>query len=433
VYYALLGAALMGALASGAALLLGVDGEIYGDADSDVTRNPQFRRAMRARAAGRPREAMELLSSFLATDPDAYEAALALHEVARQARRAADARAALLRVIRIELDRELAAAAVDHWLELIEDGIPEKADPVLLIHMALLLREEGRREEAVDALRCALERSEDRASHVVAARIARAARGLDPGVVETAAWRALGFIELELEERQALENLIAEALESTRGRSTVAEAPSRERPTATDEFELPTATDTPSLERSTVADPSSREHPAAATDVHALPEAPSSPAASPEFEIGSERSLDVVLAVPLELTDDGIEIQTLQGQKKLVRYERIQAVAVSAVHGLSSKPVLIVDLVLNWTSPANETLRVIRLRSDRFEPRRLCPDDASSVGALRSLVKILIERSDATPLPDREASNGRPFASYDDSETYHREVLLVEGTASSES
>jgi hypothetical protein len=124
VYYALLGAALMGALASGAALLLGVDGEIYGDADSDVTRNPQFRRAMRARAAGRPREAMELLSSFLATDPDAYEAALALHEVARQARRAADARAALLRVIRIELDRELAAAAVDHWLELIEDGDP---------------------------------------------------------------------------------------------------------------------------------------------------------------------------------------------------------------------------------------------------------------------------------------------------------------------
>jgi hypothetical protein len=357
---------------------------------------------MRAHAGGRPREAIELLNAYLAAEPEAYEAALALYEVATEARRDGDASLALLRVIRIELKRELSAAAIDHWLDLIEDGIPEKADPSLLIHMALLLREEGRRDEAVQALRCALERSEDRASHVVAARIARAARGLDPGVVETAGWRALGFIELGLAERQAIESLIGEALETQRGRP----------------FGAP---------RAKAAAPK----PAAPAPVGVLPEATPSPTFVPEaLELDDDaRALDAVLAVPLELADDGIEIQTLQGQQKLVRYERIEAVAVAAVHGMAAKPVILVDLVLNWMSPANETLRVIRLRGDRFDPRRLLPGHASSVDALRSLVKLLIERSDATALPDGEAAEGRPYVSYEELETYHRTVLLVDGTA----
>jgi hypothetical protein len=102
---------------------------------------------------------------------------------------------------------------------------------------------------------------------------------------------------------------------------------------------------------------------------------------------------------------------------------------VAAVHGLAAKPVILVDLVLNWMSPANETLRVIRLRGDRFDPRRLFPGHASSVDALRSLVKLLIERADATALPDSESAEGRPYASYEELETYHRTVLLVDGTA----
>ena len=398
VYSAMAGAAGAGALVAGAAWLLGPDAGTSGRSKS-ATRSPQFRRAMRARAAGRPREAMELLSTHLAAEPDAYEVAFALYEVAREAGRDADASQALLRVVRIELKRELAAAAIDHWLELCEGGIPEKADPSLLIHMALLLREEGRRDEAVAALRCALERSEDRASHVVAARIARAARGLDPGVVETAGWRALGFIELGLAERQAIESLIGEALETQRGRP----------------FGEPGGSRAP-------------RKPVAPAPVGVLPETPPRPSGPIEIDDDDGRSLDAVLAVPLELGEEGIEIQTLQGQKKLVRYERIEAVAVAAVHGMAAKPVILVDLVLNWMSPANETLRVIRLRGDRFDPRRLFPGHDSSVDALRSLVKLLIERADASALPDSEAAQGRPFVSYDDLDTYHRTVLLVDGT-----
>ena len=406
VCWAFLGAAGAGVLAVCAAWLLGADGEVPAEGASEVTRSPQFRRAMRARAAGRPREAMELLAGYLAAEPDAYEAALALYEVAAEQGRHADARAALLRVIRIELKRERAAATIDHWLDLTADGIPEKVDPALLIHMALLLREEGRREEAVRALRCALERSEDRASHVIAARIARAARGLDPGVVEDAAWRALGFVELGLDARQAIENLIAEAIATVRGRRGVAYAPAQERAAA------------------------AASH--AQTPPGLLPDAsPATPRAMTEpIAIDTDaRVLDAIVAVPLELGEEGIEIQTLEGQKKLVRYERIEAVAVAAVHGLAPKPVILVDLVLNWMSPANETLRVIRLRGDRFDPRRLFPSGASSVDALRSFVNTLIERTGATALPDPAAASGRPFASFDDPGSYERVVLLVEGSA----
>ncbi len=403
VYAALLGAAVVGAAASGVATLFGVDGGLEGEGSSSVTRSPQYRRAMRARAAGRPREAMELLMIFLAADPDAYEAAVALHDVAKEAGRDVDASDAMLRVVRIELKRELVDSAIDHWLELTGDGIPEKADPLLLIHMALLLREEGRRDEAVHALKCALERSEDRENHVFAAQIARAARGLDPGVLETAAWRALGFIELGLGERQALESLIAESLEANRGRASAAYATQPVIP--------PKAP--------AVGAPPERE-PAR------VPEREPSRVSALDVDLRSARTLDAVVAVPLELADEGIEIQTLDGKKKLVRYERVEAAAVSAVHGLATKPVLVLDLVLNWKAPASETLRVIRLRGDRYDPRRFFPGHASAVDALRSIVKIVLERSGAAPLPDAESAEGRPFASFDAVDTYHRQVLLAE-------
>ena len=174
---------------------------------------------MRAREAGRPREALELLTQHLAAEPDAYEAALAAWEVARELGRDAEITASLLRVIRIELRRGLAAAAIDHWLDLVRGGIPERTEASLLIHIALLLREHDHKAEAVRALRFALEHSDERENHVIAMRIARAARGLDPGTSETAAWRALGSIELSLKDRQALESLIGEILATPAARA----------------------------------------------------------------------------------------------------------------------------------------------------------------------------------------------------------------------
>jgi hypothetical protein len=86
-----------------------------------------------------------------------------------------------------------------------------------------------------------------------------------------------------------------------------------------------------------------------------------------------------------------------------------------------------VDLILNWMSLADEPLRIIRLRGDRFDPRQLAAKQASAVDALRAMIEQLLRRSGASPLPDLESAKGLPFASFDDLASYHRDVLMVDG------
>lgn len=407
VYVPCLAAIIAAVIACALAWLAGIDGEDRTRESPAAARDPRVRRAMRAREAGRPREALELLSQHLAAEPDAYEAAVAAWEVARELGRDGEITGSLLRVIRIELRRGLAAAAIDHWLDLVRGGIPERTEASLLIHIALLLREHDHKAEAVRALRFALEHSSDRANHVIAMRIARAARGLDPGTTETAAWRALGSIELSLADRQALEGLIGELLATPAARAAwLARAGGKGAAQPTAHAAIASSTTEVDLEL-------------AATTAR--------PAA---IEIDTnDRVLDAVLSVPVELADAGIEIQTQQGQKKLVRYERIEAVSVAAVHGIGPKPVILVDLVLNWMTPKSETLRVIRMRGDQFDPRRVLAGQGSAADSLRVFVKTVLERSDAIPLPDLEGALGRPFASFEDVAIYQRAVLLVEGPA----
>ena len=109
--------------------------------------------------------------------------------------------------------------------------------------------------------------------------------------------------------------------------------------------------------------------------------------------------------------------------------ERSLRNAFYTVHGIGPKPVILVDLVLNWMTPKNETLRVIRMRGDQFDPRRVLANQGSPTEALRAFVKTVLDRSNATALPDREAALGRPFASFEELAIYQRAVLFVEGPA----
>jgi hypothetical protein len=88
--------------------------------------------------------------------------------------------------------------------------------------------------------------------------------------------------------------------------------------------------------------------------------------------------------------------------------------------------VILVDLVLNWMTTANEKLRVVRLRTDQFDPRGLAPGVDSPAEALRRFLARLIERAGATPLPDVPSAQGRPFATFPSLVDYQRTVLLVE-------
>jgi len=92
--------------------------------------------------------------------------------------------------------------------------------------------------------------------------------------------------------------------------------------------------------------------------------------------------------------------------------------------------VLLVDLALNFSEGGERPLQVVRLRSDRFDPRRLVEGEAKPLLALRRLVETLLERSGAAALPDRATACGQPrFAAHESLADYEREVLLADSGA----
>jgi membrane associated rhomboid family serine protease len=162
---------------------------------------------------------------------------------------------------------------------------------------------------------------------------------------------------------------------------------------------------------------------------------------SPEKEAVAPvpRVLRVLHGVPLKLDDRFLWLDLEEKGKTRLPLERVDAIAVAGVRGLppgrprkadgqestpQDRPVLLIDLVLGWGSDADVPLAVVRLRSDRFDPRRLgsSPGDAP-LAALRHMVADLMARTRATPLTAGAAGSGQPFRVYPDKVAYERAVL----------
>lgn len=134
------------------------------------------------------------------------------------------------------------------------------------------------------------------------------------------------------------------------------------------------------------------------------------------------RPLKALDAVPISAGEHWIEIDVDARGKSKLPLARIHAIALAAVVGLASRPVLIVDFVLNWDEDPAEALKVIRLRSDRFDPRRFADDAGSPLQALLGWLKRIQIESGALCLPSDEMLEGR-FARFDSLEAYARAVL----------
>jgi membrane associated rhomboid family serine protease len=132
--------------------------------------------------------------------------------------------------------------------------------------------------------------------------------------------------------------------------------------------------------------------------------------------------LKCIEAVPTALDVDGLALKN----GPHVDLARVDAIGVGGVQGMAAKPVLLIDLLLNWSELGEGPLRSIRLRSDHFDPRALFPDAKGGLDAFRMLVDELLARSGATPLPDSETARGKPFKMFPELAKYEREVLQVE-------
>jgi hypothetical protein len=137
--------------------------------------------------------------------------------------------------------------------------------------------------------------------------------------------------------------------------------------------------------------------------------------------------IKVTEAMPTRLEEEGIRLQLCGGRKARVAYTGITALAVAQVSGLSDQPIVAIDLVLNWQESEETTLRVVRLRSDRFDPRMVMAAGAENDVTLCDFLAELIAGSEALPLPDADAALGVRLRAFDDIETYEREVLQVKG------
>jgi membrane associated rhomboid family serine protease len=134
------------------------------------------------------------------------------------------------------------------------------------------------------------------------------------------------------------------------------------------------------------------------------------------------RKIKVREGVPAAIESDAIVVEIDGGSKTRVPFARIEAVAAAAVSGLREKPVVVIDLVVNW-SAAFDPIKVIRLRSDRFDPGQLVPGHVSQVDALRKMLSDVVQASNASALPSANGAVGSPFDVFASLDDYHRMVL----------
>jgi membrane associated rhomboid family serine protease len=136
------------------------------------------------------------------------------------------------------------------------------------------------------------------------------------------------------------------------------------------------------------------------------------------------RRLKALEAVPVQSTENWIEIDADERGKSKLPLARIQAISMAAVSGLGPRPVLVVDCVLNWAGDTSEPMKLIRFRNDRFDPMEFVSDAANPLEALVAWVTELESRSGATCLPTRDLLVGK-FARFAALGIYEREVLMA--------
>ena len=119
----------------------------------------------------------------------------------------------------------------------------------------------------------------------------------------------------------------------------------------------------------------------------------------------------------------GYTVEMEDGRKTTLPLGRVDALSVAAIDGLADRPVIVIDLALNWLDLPEAPLKIIRIRSDGFDPRRL-HSAPSAIDALRGLLERIVA-SGATPLPTPEAVCGNPFTRFTSLSSYEQSVLMA--------
>lgn len=386
------------------------------DKARELRRSPVLQHALAAHARGNLEAAFWLLSEEFGNRPDDLDLAARYWDVALGLHRidlAAPAGVALVERHAAASETQLAA---QYWTELAQVTPEVLVSPkaIASILPALRKRLDEARPEAAPELRALLRRAMRQAvdprnqglSPGVALRLFEEGRDANPEAARRAADVALESPQLHEAKRARLRAWLE-------GRDPDAERPPRPG-------------------RSPRVRSLRRRRPElgrveALSDAEVAEAAARLPAPIPaEAELdapGQPGEIEVIEAVPIELADDGLRLDFPQRAGARLDYAEIEAVSVAEIGGLADQPVVVIDLVRNWTRRGEEALRVVRLRCDRFDLEQLAPGACAAGGALAALCGWILERSRAVPLPDPESALGLRVARFESSARYEQESL----------
>ncbi len=350
--------------------------------------NPVVEEAAQLRDQGRGEDALALLRDHVGESTDAQ---LLYWSLAVQQEAAATAAPVAERLVRDALRSGDVETAETHWRELRQHASSAPLEPALAARMAEYFAQHHLREDASDAVDAGLSSARSTASGAVMLRLARVAAQVGSPRVGEAAAAAAGDPELPLEARDEVEQLLASAPE-----------PPAPLPVAEARGAAPAGARGASAEPEPTVEEEETE------------------AEGPIEPTRVVHHLERMDAVPTAL-DGGTLVVNVNGQARTVPLDRIQAVAVAGIQ--ASPPVLLVDLLLDGPWSSRPGLRCVRLLSSGFDPQRLVPAASSSLEAFRELLDLLLQTSQAVPLPDPDAAIGKPFRMFPSVAAYEQEVL----------
>ncbi len=348
--------------------------------------NPEVDRAHELFEAGKQDEALAALAGVVGREPRNVDAALAYWNLAVEARRPSEAARAMLGAVREEIRQGDLDLAADHWLELAARAPVEAADLAVGARVVEHLVGARRLEEAQGGLALLAGTVTSDSPPGMVARLARAAAVVGGAGAPTVLRMAANHPDLPGEQREEFQR----ALEELSAAGSVSPAPD-------------------------VSSGGAAEQP---------PQEEPEPEKVELAEVWQgERTLRVVEAVPVGLGATEIRIRIDGRGDRALPLEQVQAVAVAGIRPPEGGSYLVLDLLLDSLWGSGETIRVVRLSSRTFDPRRLLGVEGPPIEAFRGLVDVILKGSEGVPLPGPEAVMGRPFASFESLEAYEREVL----------
>lgn len=388
------------------------------EAARDLRQGPSLLpQALAARERGNLEAAFWLLEEAWRTEPDAAGVPTAFWDVSvalGRAQAAAPAAVSLVERCAAEGALELGAQYLAELGRAVPDAVVK---PTAVARLLPALREridkadEEERAEAEALLRhalgLALDPRNEAPSPGLAFRLFAEARAVHPGIACRAAELALESPHLHEAKRALLCDFLGRPLSPSAPRDA---PPDRPAPMTapTPRSDLPSAK--PTLDR-----PSEEElaAPARGLEPHHDPLA-SSP------RPGSPVEQDLLHGVPERLDDDALVFRWRDGRSSRLGWREIEGVAVARIEAPGRETVTIVDLALNWTRRNRETLRLVRLRDDSFDPAQFV---SSGEGSLADFLAEILERSRAIPLPDPESALGLRPVVFDSLDAYELAIL----------